>query len=208
MVLDRFFFRPCLCFVFAAVASVLLSGCVTDPEGLPSPGPGPSPGESNGSADLLRPGDVLVINFTGVTDPPPGQQDRIREDGKITLPFIGDVQAAGKTRTELQQEITKFYVPRFYTRLDVTVNPDVRYVYVSGEVKIPSRHAYMGEMTVLRMITTAGGFTDFANTKKVQLLRAKDSKPIEVNCEKARDNSALDLPVYPDDTIYVPRRIW
>ena len=196
-------FRLCLCVVIAATVSILLSGCVTKPEIAPPP----TEKESVGSPDLLKPGDAVVINFTGISDPPPGQQDRIREDGIITLPYIGSVQAAGKTRAELQQEITDLYVPRFYRRLDVTVNPDVRYIYISGEVKIPSRHAYMGGMTVLKAITTAGGFTDFANIKKVQLLRANQTKPIEVNCKEARENSGLDLPVYPDDTIHVPRRI-
>lgn len=194
------FFRQCLCVVFAAAMSILLSGCV-NPEIAPPPDKA-----TDATADLLKPGDALVINFTGVSDPPPGQQDRIRDDGIITLPFIGDVQAAGKTRAQLQREITDLYVPGFYRRLDVTVNPDVRYIYVSGEVKIPNRHAYMGEMTVLKVITTAGGFTDFANVKKVQLTRATESKPIEINCEKARENSSLDLPVYPNDSIHVPRR--
>ena len=77
-----------------------LSGCITGPGGNQSGGAdqGMLPATSDGSSDLLHPGDALVINFSGVTEPPAGQQDRIREDGKITLPYIGDVQAAGKTR--------------------------------------------------------------------------------------------------------------
>lgn len=166
------------------------------------------PATSDGSSDLLHPGDALVINFSGVTEPPAGQQDRIREDGKITLPYIGDVQAAGKTRSELQKEITERYVPKYFTRLNVTVNADIRYIYVSGEVKIESRHVYMGGMTVLRAVATAGGFTDFANIKRVQLLRAGARAPIEINCDKARQQSDLDPAVYPDDKIFVPRRVF
>jgi len=199
------------CVLLTAV-SWLLSGCAPlKPEPAPPIGQGISPDQveihtPGSSPDLLRNGDALVINFAGVTDPPAGVQDRIREDGKITLTFVGDVLAAGKTRAELQKEITDLYVPKFFTRLNVTVNTDIRYIYVSGEVKIESRHVYMGGMTVLKAVATAGGFTDFARTKKVQLIRAGASKPIIINCEKARQNSALDLPVYPDDRIFVPRR--
>ena len=118
------------------------------------------------------------------------------------------MQAAGKTRSELQKEITERYVPKYFTRLNVTVNADIRYIYVSGEVKIESRHVYMGGMTVLRAVATAGGFTDFANIKRVQLLRAGARAPIEINCDKARQQSDLDPAVYPDDKIFVPRRVF
>jgi polysaccharide biosynthesis/export protein VpsN len=195
---------------FLLLLAMGLSGCITGPGGNQAGGAdqGMLPPTSDGSSDLLHPGDALVINFSGVTDPPAGQQDRIREDGKITLPYIGDVQAAGKTRSELQKEITAGYVPQYFTRLNVTVNADIRYIYVSGEVKIESRHVYMGGMTVLRAIATAGGFTDFANIKRVQLLRAGARTPVEINCDKARQHSELDLAVYPDDKIFVPRRVF
>jgi len=213
-VLNRCFQSLSVWGVLLAAVSWLLSGCAPlKPQTAPPLGQGMSPGQvdtpaPNGSPDLLRKGDALVINFSGVTDPPEGVQDRIREDGKITLSYVGDVVAAGKTRAELQKEITDLYVPRLFTRLDVTVNPDVRYIYVSGEVKLESRHVFMGGMTVMRAVATAGGFTDFANIKKVQLLRAGASDPIILNCEKARQDSELDLPVYPDDRIFVPRRLW
>lgn len=212
-VLSGCFQRLSVWCVWLTVVSWLLSGCAPlTPQSPPPLGQGTSAGQidtpaaPNGSPDLLREGDALVINFSGVTDPPEGVQDRIREDGKITLSYVGDVVAAGKTRADLQKEITDMYVPRLFTRLDVTVNPDVRYIYVTGEVKLESRHVFMGGMTVMRAIATAGGFTDFAKTKKVQLIRAGASEPIIVNCEKARQDSALDLPVYPDDRIFVPRR--
>lgn len=213
-VLNRCVQRLSVWCVLLTALSWFLSGCAPlKPKSAHPIGQGGLPDQfenqiPNGSPDLLREGDALVINFAGVTDPPAGVQDRIREDGKITLPFVGDVLAAGKTRAELQKEITDLYVPRLFTRLDVTVNPDVRYIYVSGEVKIVSRHVYMGGMTVLRAVATAGGFTDFANTKKVQLLRAGASEPIEVNCEKAQKDPSLDVPVYPDNRIFVPRRYW
>jgi protein involved in polysaccharide export with SLBB domain len=59
----------------------------------------------------------------------------------------------------------------------------------------------------LKVIASAGGFTDFANKKKVKLTRV-DGRTQIVNCPKALDNPSLDPEVYPGDTIHVPRRLW
>ena len=60
---------------------------------------------------------------------------------------------------------------------------------------------------MLKAIASAGGFTDFANKKKVKLTRV-DGRTQTVNCVKALDNPSLDLEVYPGDKIHVPRRLW
>jgi protein involved in polysaccharide export with SLBB domain len=62
-------------------------------------------------------------------------------------------------------------------------------------------------MTVTKAITTAGDFTDFANHKKVWLIRANGQR-IKVNCNKAIQDSSQDPLVYPNDQIQVPRRIF
>ena len=64
---------------------------------------------------------------------------------------------------------------------------------------------YLKEMTVLKAIATAGDFTDFAKKTKVQVTRA-DGRKINVNCVKAQRDPKLDVPVFPDDTVFVPRR--
>jgi protein involved in polysaccharide export with SLBB domain len=61
---------------------------------------------------------------------------------------------------------------------------------------------------VLEAIITAGGFTDFANRRKVQLVRAKDGSTVTLDCNKARGNPELDLPVNPGDKIIVPRNVF
>lgn len=163
--------------------------------------------EEKGSSDFLRPGDAVVVSFSGVSDPPPRVEDRIREDGKIVLPFIGAIQASGMTRSQLQQAILKEYVPAYYKQLNVSVNQDIRYVYVYGEVNRRGAVPYTGQMTLLKAVAAAGDFTDFGNRRKVQLRRGS-SKPVTINCEKALANSELDVAVYPEDIIYVPRRIF
>jgi protein involved in polysaccharide export with SLBB domain len=98
-------------------------------------------------------------------------------------------------------------VPKYYRHLTVTVNTGDRVYYVTGEVKQPGRQLYVGQMTVTKAITTAGDFTDFANHKKVRLIRA-NGQTIKVNCDKALQDPSQDPSVYPNDQIQVPRKIW
>lgn len=149
----------------------------------------------------------MIVALTGTADQIPEHSEPIKEDGNITLPYIGAVRAAGRTPGELQNEIRDLYVPKYYVRLTVTVKSQDRVYYVGGEVKQPGRQLYVGETTVTRAIQSAGDFTDFANRGKVWLVRA-GGKHIKVNCNKALEDPALDLPVYPGDEIQVPRRLF
>lgn len=87
-------------------------------------------------------------------------------------------------------------------------NSENRWFYIGGEVKTSGRLAYTGKLSVLEAIITAGGFTDFANRRKVQLVRAKDGSTVTLDCNKARGNPELDLPVNPGDKIIVPRNVF
>jgi polysaccharide export outer membrane protein len=148
-------------------------------------------------------GDNVIVTLSGLPTSIEPHQEPIKEDGTITMPDIGHVQAAGKTAGELQNEIYNLYVPKLYRHLTVTVVPGDRVYYVTGEVKQPGRQLYAGLMTVTKAITTAGDFTDFAN-HSVWLIRANGQR-IKVNCNKALRDSSKDLPVYPNDQIVVQR---
>jgi len=151
-------------------------------------------------------GDTVIVTLSGLPTAIEPHQEPIKEDGTITMPDIGHVQAAGKTAGELQNEIYNLYVPKLYRHLTVTVSPGDRVYYVTGEVKSPGRQLYTGQMTVTKAITTAGDFTDFANHKKVWLIRSNGQR-IKVNCNKAIQDASQDPQVYPNDQIQVPRRI-
>lgn len=75
---------------------------------------------------------------------------------------MGSIQAAGKTAGQLQRELQEAYVPKLYRRLTVTVLTENRVFFVDGEVRQPGRLVYTGELTVLKAVASAGGFTDFA----------------------------------------------
>jgi polysaccharide export outer membrane protein len=160
------------------------------------------------SASKTSVGDLLTINFTDIPPGvlPPEMRVRVGSDGMITLPFNVQVKALGKTPTELQAEIRGAYVPTWFVNLTPVVKADDRYYYVGGEVKVSGPKVHIGDVTVLRAIDTAGGFTDFAKKTAIELRRAATGETIIINEKKARQDPKLDLPVYVNDRITVPRR--
>jgi protein involved in polysaccharide export with SLBB domain len=153
-------------------------------------------------------GETVNIIFSETPDPMefPPHEETIKEDGNITLPLIGSVQALDKTAGELQKEIHDLYVPKYYVRLNIVVKPGDLIYYVRGEVKQPGREIYVGETTVTKAITSASDFTDFAS-HKVWLIRANGQR-VKVNVDKALEDPSLDPKVYPGDQVVVPRRIF
>ena len=172
-------------------------------------------GAANGSAglsvlkpegDRLRVGDRVTVKFSGNPDQQnlPTHEQVIKDDGTITLPYIQDVKAVGKTLGQLQKEIHDQYVPAYYKRLTITILGEQRVYYVGGQVRNPGRQFYVGATTVTKAIQSAGDFTDFAAKTRVELTRVSGQR-IEVNCIKAAKDPALDLAVYPGDKIAVPQ---
>lgn len=207
------------------LCAALVAGCFSDPNPQDRVFPSPSGAPTEGTAaparstnafkpfeeglSVLRVGDPLTVSFTdvpvlsGMRD----QKVRIPEDGMITLPYNVRVTAAGKTASQLEKDIRDAYVPSLFVNLTAIVNIEERVFYVDGEVKQPGRQIFSGELTVLRAIGTAGGFTDFANRRKIQL-RRQNGQTFYINWSKAIEHSELDLPVYPNDHIFVKRSIF
>jgi polysaccharide export outer membrane protein len=195
-------------------AGVFLTGCFSSPidpvfSDNPTPATTESPTETNTVPNVARfhVGDTVTVALTGLPEIIEPHSEPIKEDGTISMPYIGHVQAAGKTAGEVQREIEDLYVPKIYRHVNVTVNTGDRVYYVTGEVKNPGRQLYAGQMTVTKAITTAGDFTDFANHKNVRLIRA-NGQVIKVNCDKAMQDPSLDPLVYPNDQVQVRRRIF
>jgi polysaccharide export outer membrane protein len=198
------------CFIALALlllAGGMFTGCQNFSSSRSGAGGTNSPPATDALA-RLRPGDQLSVVFSGVQVPPDKFEGRIKEDGCISLPYVGSVQASGKTTAELEEEVRSLYVPKYYAKhFTVVVNSENRFFYVDGEVRNPGRYVYAGEMAVLKAVASASGFTDFAKKRKVRLIRANGQKFV-VDCIKAQNEPALDLPVYPNDKIIVPRRLW
>ena len=186
--------------------ALLLAGCATpDYTAVMAP---PDPKDTGALAGArFHAGDSVSIIFGGVPENPAAQEKSIGEDGKIILPDIGAVMAAGKTPGELEVVIHDQYVPQVYKHLDVSVKAGERVFYVHGEVASKGRQIYVGQMTVSKAIASAGDFTDFANRKKVLLIRANGQR-FTLNCNAILRGEAPDPPVYPGDQIEVQKRSW
>lgn len=171
---------------------------VTDPSVLQRP-----------ADDLLRVGDSLIVRLSGV--PPEDQgvyEVRIDEAGMISMPFIGNVQAAGISTVALKQRIESAYKSRgIYSTPNVTIfTREARFVNVTGEVRSPQRVPYTKDLTAIGAIAACGGFTDFANRRKVNLLRG--GRRIEFNAAEILRDPSKDIPLMPDDNIQVDRSIF
>jgi polysaccharide export outer membrane protein len=134
----------------------------------------------------------------------------VRTDGKITLPLVDDIQAAGYTARQLKDVLTK-RLKEFIDNpvVSVTVKEANSYkVYVSGQVKTPGVYRLRNETTLLQIIPMAGGFTDWANQKKILIIRKEDGKDkrITVNYKKILKGDAPESNIIlrPGDTVIVP----
>jgi len=188
-------------------AAALLAGCYHTPNPPEPIFPPTAPGGEPGFA-FLRVGDLITVSFSDVG---PAfmreQQVRIPDDGIITLPHNVRVKASGKTTSQLEKDIREAYVPAYYVSLTASVRAEERWFIVDGEVRKPGQHPYSSEMTVLRAIGSAGGFTEFANRKKIQL-RRQSGEIFFINYPKAIKKPELDLPVYPNDHIIIDKSIF
>ncbi len=180
---------------------VVSTGCKSRPEvQIPVPAP---------PKVVLAPGDQIEIKFAYAEQF--NEQQTIRPDGKIELQFVGEVAAAGKTPTELREELKQLFTPHLkYPQLAVMVRTFVdNRVYVGGEVKTPGIIEMPGRLTVLEAIMQAGGFNMVtAKTKNVMVLRQKDGKmqgyPVDLQKTLA-GNSADVFSLEPRDIIFVPQ---
>lgn len=102
----------------------------------------------------------------------------VRPDGKISLPLLNDIQASGLTPMQLAANITDG-LKKFITDPQVTVivtQINSQRVYILGEVTKPGAYPLLPGMNVLQALSSAGGFTMFANTKKIYVLRKQAGK--------------------------------
>lgn len=132
----------------------------------------------------------------------------VRVDGKISLPLVNEIQAAGLTPQQLQEMIAqrlKDFVADPVVSVIVMESNSIK-VYVSGQVRNPGVHRLRSETTLLQIIPMVGGFTEWANPKKILVIRKEGDKEIRmtVNYKKMVDGKIPALVLKPGDTIIVP----
>jgi polysaccharide export outer membrane protein len=167
-------------------------------------------GEVRADSDqyVIGPEDVLYIHVwkeEALTRSVP-----VRMDGNISLPLVHEVRAAGQTPLQLREVLAgrlKTYIEN--PIVSVTVMETNSYkVFVSGEVKTPGVYRIRSETSLLQVIPMAGGFTEWANQKKILILRKEDGKEkrITVNYKKIveGEDASANVILRPGDTVIVP----
>src|SRR6266699_6879507 len=146
--------------VFAALAC---GGCQTPLPPLPNP-PGPK------TAVRLSPGDVIKVSYSD--ESVPDQTQKIRRDGKLSLPLIGEVAAAGKRVIDFQYELVSRYEGKLENNeVLVTLETGTATVTVSGFANKPGGITFDRPTTVYQAIMLAGGVSDYGSARSVHLTR-------------------------------------
>jgi polysaccharide export outer membrane protein len=160
------------------------------------------------TAYLIGPEDVLDINVW--KEPDVSRLVPVRPDGKISLPLVNDVQAAGSTPQQLAATVTE-KLRKFLTDPQVTVIVaaiNSQRVYVVGEVLRAGAFPLIPGMTVLQALSSAGGFTTFAVVKKIHVMRVVNGKHTELPFNYREvlrgDNPNQNITLVPGDTVVVP----
>jgi polysaccharide export outer membrane protein len=150
-----------------------------------------------------------VLNITVWKEPTLSGTILVRPDGMISLALLGDVQASGLTPLQLAEQISaklKKYIQD--PNVSVVISQiHSKVVYMLGEVVKRGPVEMTSGMTVLQAIASAGGLTDFANKKKIYILRndSGTQQRIPVNYKEAlKGDNGSDLVLKPGDTIVIP----
>jgi len=178
-----------------------------------APGTGANPPAPSLSAPdtadtyVIGPADMLVV--TVWKEPTLSGSLLVRPDGMVSLPLVGDVLAAGSTPNQLKDQIAE-KLKKFVQAPNVSVvisQIRSKNIYFMGEVSKKGPIEMTAGMTLLEAIGSAGGPTEFANTKKIYILRdvAGVRQKIPVRYKEAlKGDRTLDLVLKPGDTIVVP----
>jgi polysaccharide biosynthesis/export protein len=192
----------------ACVALLVLSAC----QSLPSPPP-PKVAATASSEYVIGPGDKLQVFVW--RNPDLSTTVTVRPDGRISIPLVPDVVAAGKTTTVLADEIKqrlKKYVkdPVVTIIVQEFVGPFSRQIRIIGEAANPHAIPYRANMTLLDAMIEAGGLTKYAAGNDAVLVRRVDGKEVSysVNLDSLiRDGDvSANVPLAPGDILIIPQR--
>jgi polysaccharide export outer membrane protein len=153
---------------------------------------------------LIGPEDILMIKVWKEGELSGNVQ--VRPDGKITLPLVGELQASGATPEGLKGKIVEA-LSEFINKPEVTVflmSVQSKKFHIMGEVSRPGSYPLVVPVTILEALTNAGGFREFANTKKITILRNGKTLKFNYNDVIKGKNMQQNIPIENGDYIVVP----
>jgi polysaccharide export outer membrane protein len=157
---------------------------------------------------IIGPEDVLTVVLWREKDL--SGDVTVRPDGRITLPLVNEIVAAGLTPEQLRVNLTKA-ADQFVENPTVSVvvkQINSRKVFITGQIAKPGPYSLGGPLTVVQLIAMAGGVHEFADQEHITILRYEGGKAISIpfNYEqvKKRKNLQQNILLKPGDTIVVP----
>ncbi len=187
------------------VGVALLVGCASStPVAFAPPTPTPPPGDY-----VVQPGDTLTVKF--YYHPDHDQDVIVRTDGKIVMPLVGDVPAAGMTPAKLAEQLTRAHSKNLR---DPVVAVSVKamnenHVFVGGEVTRPGFVQYRQGLTAIQAMLEVGGPKDTGKVEEVVLLRrvgdSYQASKIDLARAFEEGDARDDLKLGPSDVVFVPK---
>ena len=168
-----------------------------------------NPPESKSDDDyLIGRGDVLSIDIW--KEPELSKQVTVRLDGNISMPLVGDLQAAGFTCAELRNQLKeKFERYVEVAEVSVTVIQSLsKKIYILGKINGPGEYPLQKNMTILQAISLGGGLDQWADTSNIKLIRkikgVEKTFKVDYDAIVSGDDLSQNVQLQPDDTIFVP----
>ena len=191
-------------FILTILLTTILLGCET----VEYPPRGERIGPS--TAVRLSPGDVIKVSFSETSEL--NQTQKIRRDGKVNLPLVGELKASGKTVAAFRRELADLYADQLEeNEVLVTLENGAANVIVSGQVGRPGPLAFDRPTTVFQAIMEAGGATAYGNLSKVRLIRTVNGRQEAgiLNLKSPISQRTTEGTYVKDgDVIYVPVRLF
>jgi len=203
-------------YVLPCVLAGLLTGCASEPLYPPAPAKATPavPYKAAAASDwlyILGPGDSINVFVWG--NPEVSGSFPIRPDGKVTMNLAEDLQASGRTPTQLAREIEKIlakYIqdPVVTVTVGGGIGPYDQQIRVLGQAAKPQSLSYREHMSLVDLMITVGGITDFADGNRASILRVVDGKPQQYGVRledllKDADVSA-NVDILPGDVLIIP----
>jgi polysaccharide export outer membrane protein len=168
-----------------------------------------APAKPHDDTFIIGVDDVLAVNVWKETEV--SRSVPVRSDGKISLPLVGEVQAAGETPHQLEMAIAK-RLQSYISEPEVTVivqQINSQKFNILGQVTKPGFYSLANSPTVLDALAMAGGFRDFAKKKSIYVLRQNPDGtstrlPFNYKDVIQGKNAAQNVKLQPHDTVYVP----
>jgi len=157
---------------------------------------------------VIGEGDALHIDVW--QEPEVSQNVVVRPDGKVSLPLVNEIKVSGMTPLEMQGLVAE-KLKTFVNQPKVTVTVmevHSRKAFITGEVAHPGEYPLNTQVTVLQLIAQAGGFTPFAKTENIMILRVSDGKEQRLKFKYKEvlrgKNTDQNIALEPGDTVVVP----